>query len=165
MHCLLARLRVARPQGGWKEISLINFAHHFLRVNLWAGSCFFLFNYPVYLQLFLYKAFSGKFRSASSTVGSVSPFTISVRRSANSLRAGPKGAPGKCLGHCWKAQLGLSLNLQIFSKSYIEILKMFMKTYWTYTTQARCHQPQRLCPNLEMSLCNNLTDCEGRRII
>ena len=54
-----------------------------------------------------------KFRSAISTVGSFSPFTISARQSANSLRARPKGAPGTCLGDCRLAQLGLSLNMTL----------------------------------------------------
>ena len=118
MHCLLATLQVARQQGGkcqgpnlvavlvsiekshkntvpsTQTESLIIFAHRVLRVILW-GRVLLL---PVYLHLVPWKAFSGKFRSAISTVGSLSPFTISARQSANSLRARPKGAPGTCLG-------------------------------------------------------------------
>ena len=97
------------------------------------------------LTPFPQKAFSGKFRSASSTVGSFSPLTIPAMQSANSLRARPKGAPGRCLG-------GGVLSVQFTLRGAVSHTLLERGA-----AKARCHNAQKAHPSMfEMGLSHHL---------
>ena len=97
------------------------------------------------LTPFPQKAFSGKFRSASSTVGSFSPLTIPAMQSANSLRARPKGAPGRCLG-------GGVLSVQFTLRGAVSHTLLERGA-----AKARCHNTQKAHSSMfEMGLSHQL---------